>query len=42
MVVDVNQGWDFAELKRYAPELLALGVSMLEQPLPRGGDVEPE
>jgi L-alanine-DL-glutamate epimerase-like enolase superfamily enzyme len=38
MVVDVNQGWDFAELKRYAPELQALGVSMLEQPLPRGGD----
>jgi L-alanine-DL-glutamate epimerase-like enolase superfamily enzyme len=42
MVVDVNQGWDFAELKRYAPELQALGVSMLEQPLPRGGDAELE
>jgi len=42
MVVDVNQGWDFAELKRYAPQLQALGVSMLEQPLPRGGDAELE
>jgi L-alanine-DL-glutamate epimerase-like enolase superfamily enzyme len=42
MVVDVNQGWNFAELKRYAPELQALGVSMLEQPLPRGGDAELE
>ena len=42
MVVDVNQGWTFDELKRYAPELQALGVSMLEQPLPRGGDAELE
>ncbi len=42
MVVDVNQGWTFDELKRYAPELQAMGVSMLEQPLPRGGDAELE
>jgi len=38
MIVDVNQGWDFAELERYAPELHALGVLMIEQPLPRGND----
>ncbi len=40
LVVDVNQGWTFAELRRYAPQLADLGVSMIEQPLPRGGDAE--
>lgn len=38
MVVDVNQGWSFDELRSYAPELQTLGVDMIEQPLPRGGD----
>ena len=42
MVVDVNQGWSFDELQHYAPELKALGVSMIEQPLPRGADEELE
>lgn len=42
LVVDVNQGWTFAELLRYAPELSALDVRMIEQPLPRGGDAELE
>ena len=42
MVVDINQGWNFDELQRYAPELKALGVSMIEQPLPRGADAELE
>ena len=42
MVVDVNQGWTFDELRRYAPELKALGVTMIEQPLPRGDDAELE
>lgn len=42
LVVDVNQGWTFAELQRYAPELHALDVTMIEQPLPRGGDAELE
>jgi len=42
MVVDVNQGWTFDELQRYAPELKTLNVSMIEQPLPRGGDAELE
>ena len=42
LVVDVNQGWTFTELRRYAPELHALDVAMIEQPLPRGGDAELE
>jgi L-alanine-DL-glutamate epimerase-like enolase superfamily enzyme len=42
LVVDVNQGWRFDELKRFAPELHALGVEFIEQPLPRGGDDELE
>ena len=42
IVVDVNQGWDFAGLKAYAPELHRLGVLMIEQPLPRGADAELE
>jgi len=37
---DGNQGWTFDELSRYAPELQSLAVSMIEQPLPRGGDAE--
>ena len=42
LVVDVNQGWRFDELKQYAPQLHALGVEFIEQPLPRGGDDELE
>jgi len=38
LIVDVNQGWTFDELQRHAPELQALGVKMIEQPLPRGAD----
>ena len=39
-VVDINQGWSFDELLAYAPELTVLGVTMIEQPLPRGEDSE--
>lgn len=42
LIVDVNQGWNFSELQRYAPELDGLGVLMIEQPLPRGADAELE
>jgi len=42
LVVDVNQGWSFPELKAYAPELKELAVEFIEQPLPRGGDDELE
>jgi len=38
MIVDVNQGWGFTQLVACAPELHALGVQMIEQPLPRGKD----
>ena len=40
LVVDVNQGWTFGELQHYAPAMQALGVQMIEQPLPRGADAE--
>lgn len=42
VLVDVNQGWDFAQLAELAPRFKALGVAMIEQPLPRGGDEELE
>lgn len=38
LVIDVNQGWSFEELKEYAPHCRRLGLEMIEQPLPRGGD----
>lgn len=38
IVVDVNEGWDFAQLKDLAPRFRDLGVAMIEQPLPRGAD----
>ncbi len=42
IVIDANQGWSFAQLQEVAPQLAELGVSMIEQPLPRGGDAELE
>ena len=42
LVVDVNEGWDFAQLREFAPEMERLGVSMIEQPLKRGADAELE
>jgi L-alanine-DL-glutamate epimerase-like enolase superfamily enzyme len=42
LVADCNGGWTFAQLKLWAPRLKALGLSLLEQPLPRGGDSELE
>ena len=38
IVVDVNQGWTFEQLKQFIPPCQALGIAMIEQPLPRGGD----
>lgn len=38
LVIDANQGWTFAQLQELAPSLKALGVVMIEQPLPRGED----
>ncbi len=42
IIVDVNQGWTFQQLVDLAPKFKALGVAMIEQPLPRGGDAELE
>ena len=38
LVVDANESWSEAQLTDWLPRLLPLGVSMLEQPLPAGGD----
>ena len=38
IIIDANQGWSFDQLRLVAPELHELGVLMIEQPLPRGGD----
>ena len=38
IVVDINQGWTFDQLVEWAPKFKELGVAMIEQPLPRGGD----
>jgi L-Ala-D/L-Glu epimerase len=38
LVIDVNQGWSMSDLENYLPALSQLGVAMIEQPLPRGGD----
>ncbi len=38
IVVDANQGWNFDLLQKLAPLFADLGVEMIEQPLPRGGD----
>lgn len=42
LIIDVNQGWSFAELREYLPACERLGVAMIEQPLARGGDAELE
>jgi L-alanine-DL-glutamate epimerase-like enolase superfamily enzyme len=38
IIVDANQGWNFAQLREFAPGLHAARVAMIEQPLPRGED----
>mgnify|MGYP006273944155 CR=1 FL=1 len=38
LVVDANQSWTLEILENAAPRLAALGVAMIEQPLPAGGD----
>ncbi|MFS2224265.1 N-acetyl-D-Glu racemase DgcA [Pantoea sp. B65] len=36
LIVDANEGWDASLYLRLVPELAALGVVMIEQPLPAG------
>jgi len=40
VVVDANQAWTRTLLLELLPELAALGVELVEQPLPRGRDAE--
>lgn len=40
LVIDVNQGWSFDELRDYAPHCQRLNIAMIEQPLKRGQDDE--
>ena len=39
LLVDANGGWTLDELNAYAPELAAIGVAVIEQPLAPGVDV---
>ena len=38
LIIDANTGWSLAQLQDYLPKLAALGVEMVEQPLPPGQD----
>jgi L-Ala-D/L-Glu epimerase len=38
LIVDANEGWTLDLLAEVAPELAALGIEMIEQPLPAGAD----
>lgn len=40
VVVDANQAWSVSLLRELLPALSDLGVELVEQPLPRGRDVE--
>jgi L-alanine-DL-glutamate epimerase-like enolase superfamily enzyme len=38
LIVDANEGWNFPTLQALAAEFAALGVKLIEQPLPAGED----
>ncbi|QLF71152.1 dipeptide epimerase [Peteryoungia desertarenae] len=38
IIVDANEGWTVEAYRRLAPDLLRLGVVLVEQPLPAGDD----
>ncbi len=40
LIADANEGWSFSQLTRIADDLAALGVELIEQPLPAGEDSE--
>ena len=42
LVIDVNEGWEFEQLREVAPALAEHQVGMIEQPLRRGHDEELE
>jgi L-alanine-DL-glutamate epimerase-like enolase superfamily enzyme len=38
LVIDANEGWSGADYAKLAPDLVGLGVELVEQPLPAGDD----
>ena len=42
LIVDPNEAWTFAELQTFGPSLKALGITLIEQPLPASADMELE
>jgi L-alanine-DL-glutamate epimerase-like enolase superfamily enzyme len=38
LIIDANEGWDAATYAAIAPELIGLGVELVEQPMPAGSD----
>ena len=38
LIADANEGWSLEQLRAFAPELAALGVELIEQPLPAADD----
>ena len=42
LIVDPNESWTFAVLREFLPEMAALKVDLVEQPLPAGQDEELE
>lgn len=38
LIVDANQGWSRSLLERLLPQMMELGVELIEQPIPRGAD----
>ncbi len=38
LIIDPNESWSFGRLEALAPQLAALGVGVIEQPLPAGDD----
>ena len=40
LVVDVNEGWSFADLEAFVPAALEAGVEMIEQPLAERSDAK--
>jgi L-alanine-DL-glutamate epimerase-like enolase superfamily enzyme len=38
LVIDANEGWSVEDYRLLAPKLAGLGVTLIEQPFPAGGD----
>ena len=38
LIVDANEAWDITSFQAYIPELIQLGIEMIEQPLPACAD----